>query len=185
MKIGKQLCRHENELILAWRVWLHGDQFINKERKPILHSVGLNNMGGVYGRSECPWPVGKANEYPYLFKECGADGGRDFDGSRGGIYAYKSYRAAIRDTCHLPGQNIWGAVWLWGKVFEHKYGYRALFAYPATVCGVGRQERLEAIAARYQISTMSVWFDEQSKLEGRIHGGPKPEAVRRACETIP
>jgi hypothetical protein len=40
-----------------------------------------------------------------------------------GIYAFKAPTRAI-------GNRLYGEVYLWGKVIEHKYGYRARFAYP-------------------------------------------------------
>ncbi len=166
MKVGKQSASYEHEVILAWRVWLYGDEFINKECAPILHSIALNGMGGHYTRPECPWKAGEANEYPYLFKSCGPDGGDMFDGSQGGIYAWKGYMNARLDTWHLPGANVWGAVWLWGKVYEHWHGYRSQFGYPAAVCSMGSQPHLNAIATRYQIPTIPVGlFESQTVLE--------------------
>lgn len=41
-----------------------------------------------------------------------------------GIYAYKTPDQMLRH-CARSGRHVWGRVLLWGKVFDHKGGYRA------------------------------------------------------------
>jgi len=48
-----------------------------------------------------------------------------------GIYAAKSFDR-LRDQGYL-GRGIRGEVYLWGKVIEHRSGWRAQFAYPKTL----------------------------------------------------
>jgi hypothetical protein len=43
-----------------------------------------------------------------------------------GIYAVKSLNSPL----DLRKAHIYGEVYLWGKIIEHRYGYRAQFAYP-------------------------------------------------------
>jgi len=49
-----------------------------------------------------------------------------------GVYATKSFDHLHRTGYDLRG--ICGAVWLWGTVVEHKFGWRAQFAYPKSFC---------------------------------------------------
>src|SRR5438128_10968600 len=49
-----------------------------------------------------------------------------------GIYATQSPEHLHRTGYDLRG--ICGAVWLWGTVVEHKFGWRAQFAYPKSFC---------------------------------------------------
>lgn len=51
-----------------------------------------------------------------------------------GIYGFKTADALRKqwtDASWLTGSEIIGAVWFWGRVVEHEFGYRAQFAYPA------------------------------------------------------
>jgi hypothetical protein len=52
-----------------------------------------------------------------------------FEGCACGIYAYDS----PTDTNLRKSANIWGEVYLWGKVFICECGYRAEYAYPKTI----------------------------------------------------
>lgn len=49
-----------------------------------------------------------------------------------GIYGYKSEKLAI-NADHLSKGIVLGRVALWGNVIEHKFGYRAQYAYPLSV----------------------------------------------------
>ena len=49
-----------------------------------------------------------------------------------GVYATKSFDHLHRTGYDLRG--ICGAVWLWGTVVEHKFGWRGQFAYPKSFC---------------------------------------------------
>lgn len=50
------------------------------------------------------------------------------DGCSCGIYAFKApYKLRTDDYLN---QDMYGEVWLWGKVIEHSMGYKAEYAYP-------------------------------------------------------
>jgi hypothetical protein len=55
-----------------------------------------------------------------------------------GIYAYKT-RLDAKDRDNKPSEitHVWGEVSLWGRVIEHRIGYRAQFAYPRAFVNTG------------------------------------------------
>lgn len=55
-----------------------------------------------------------------------------------GIYAYKE-REQLENKENAPTNvtHIYGQVSLWGRVIEHKDGFRAQFAYPRTIVNTG------------------------------------------------
>ena len=59
-----------------------------------------------------------------------------------GIYAYK---AAEQNISCTGGGILSGEVWLWGKIQQHKLGYRAQYAYPKSLQG----DHAEELSARY------------------------------------
>lgn len=55
-----------------------------------------------------------------------------------GIYAYKLQKdAQTGENAPTAVTHIWGQVALWGRVIEHKTGYRAQFAYPKALMDTG------------------------------------------------
>lgn len=55
-----------------------------------------------------------------------------------GIYSYKEREQAEHgDNAPTTVTHVWGEVWLWGRVIEHKHGFRAQFAYPKAFVNTG------------------------------------------------
>ncbi len=63
-----------------------------------------------------------------------------------GIYALKG-----RDmgSHYVSSASAWGEVYLWGKVIEGEYGYRAQYAYPKTI--ETKQSDLEGLLSEYGV----------------------------------
>ena len=92
---------------------------------PRIHSLSMD---------ECAWPVREK-----LTACCFTRSGSHFDNGciregkcEGGIYALKkmNYRHLGISDCHTV---ITGTVYLWGHILECEEGYRAEFAYPASI----------------------------------------------------
>lgn len=64
-----------------------------------------------------------------------------------GIYAYKSRSdAELGENAPINITHVWGEVYLWGRVIEHKIGYRAQYAYPKAFINTGGIARQLALA---------------------------------------
>ena len=69
-----------------------------------------------------------------------------------GVYATKSF-----DHLHSTGydlRGICGAVWLWGTVVEHKFGWRAQFAYPKSFCIASDTLPFTLVAIQSRLETL-------------------------------
>ena len=98
----------------AWRYW----QTSPRRR---LRSVAQRHVEWPPGRIIAAVCVGGGHPAPEPTCWCGVSGARDLD--------------ALRDhgLCVLPGPLIVGEVFLWGRVLEESYGWRAQFARPAAI----------------------------------------------------
>jgi hypothetical protein len=90
--------------IVGYRVWAWG-------------ATGLSSLNGH------AWRPGRA-----LTAKCpNADHEPAADGCSCGIYAAKDYQHLVNMGYQI---GVHGEVYLWGKICEHKLGYRAKYAYP-------------------------------------------------------
>jgi hypothetical protein len=109
--------------IIAWRVWIVRDGLLLSPFR------------------EMPWPAREV-----MAGDCAAGFG---------IFAFKDQNRAVDEARRMatPGLTIaYGAVRLWGKVVEHRRGYRAEFARIATLDGVfPTDQSLAQIRRRYGI----------------------------------
>ena len=76
-----------------------------------------------------------------------------------GIHAYNMDASVLRE--YADPKDVRGEVYLWGKVIEHEYGYRAEFAYPKTIylvrgCAPAIRQRNIDIARIYGCETKDV-----------------------------
>ena len=69
-----------------------------------------------------------------------------------GVYATKSFDHLHRTGYDLRG--ICGAVWLWGTVVEHKFGWRAQFAYPKSFCLTSGTLPFTLVAIQSRLETL-------------------------------
>ena len=98
----------------AWRYW----QLSPRRR---LRSVAQRHVEWHPGRTMSAVCVGGGHPAPDATCWCGVSGARGID--------------ALRDhgLCVLPGPLVVGEVFLWGRVIEESYGWRAQFARPAAI----------------------------------------------------
>jgi hypothetical protein len=98
------------EPVVAYRSWAHWDS-----------GKGLRSHNGTYW-----WPGSpmKANCPGYMYSQKRHNG--PIDWCTCGIYA-----ATRENASHIvPGSDVYGEVYLWGRILEGPRGYRAEFAYP-------------------------------------------------------
>lgn len=74
----------------------------------------------------------------------------------GGIYAVKNLKTLVRNV--HPAVAVIGKVWLWGRIVEHEYGYRAQYAYPAAIFDT--KECCREIAGLYGVPLLPDPFAE-------------------------
>jgi hypothetical protein len=67
-----------------------------------------------------------------------------------GIYAYKQPEELAGDRYIHMVRGVIGTVYLWGRIYEHVYGYRAQYAYPASFIE-GCECDIEPLAETYHI----------------------------------
>jgi hypothetical protein len=76
-----------------------------------------------------------------------------------GIYAFKAPKKL------LGAANIYGEVYLWGKVVEHKYGWRAQYAYPKSFeFRIYPESGLSAEDAEAQLKQLTARFGIRARI---------------------
>jgi hypothetical protein len=96
--------------IVAYRVWQWD-------------AIGLKSLNNEH------WFPGLALEASTA--RCGNEHVAPSDGCRCGIYAAKNFQHLVE--IGYAGYGVHGEVYLWGTVVEHRFGWRAQFAYPRTL----------------------------------------------------
>lgn len=84
-----------------------------------------------------------------------------------GIWCFKNPKVLVTKVRHYFDSNVTGvlgSVAIWGKVFEHKLGYRAEWAYPLSLetYGLTIDEQIELVEA-YGVSTVEIAANPKDK----------------------
>jgi len=87
-----------------------------------------------------------------------------------GIYAYMRRESIYNETYYIPGKaKLIGEVKLWGKMWEHEGGWRAMFAQPVALYsfswGGVNQAAIEVVAARYGVPVIGDPFERGALVE--------------------
>lgn len=112
------------EPLLAYRVWsVAGDRLLSRGNTawtPYEALEGRHVDGGL-----------GAFDSPNACHGTPCDGHIPNYAPKCGIYGFKRPDDLRSQVDATYGDEIVGAVWLWGRIAEHERGYRAQFAYPA------------------------------------------------------
>lgn len=131
------------EPIVAWRIW----QIPTDGDKRLLHSISASAYGRYYSNNAWSRIRHHESDMVPVMK------------SKHGIHAWKHRHDAEKYCFNLVDtfdrhfghhskqipELILGEVYLWGKIIEHRHGYRAQYAYPKKLIHDKRFNNLESI----------------------------------------
>jgi hypothetical protein len=149
--------------ILAWRMWrMVGGQ---------LQSLYCAHRGSWIPKTQITaacFQCTNVNKKPMPQSDCtcGIYAKKEMD------YSFYHVNKTIHGTAADPAglypdshaYNILGLVWLWGNIIEGEDGYRAEFAYPASLVVVNdeHEDRIRGMAANYGIPCVKLtWWENK------------------------
>jgi len=141
----------DQEPIVGWRAWAVAET----DGGPELRSVAYQHPWKVRRplRIVCEPGGCPAARWPDQPHSCGIHAFK----SRADAAAFPSTWESRRVEANLlPQRYVLGQVSLWGRVFEHQYGYRGALAYPyALLLSPADEQLVRRLAARYGVDVLS------------------------------
>jgi len=153
------------EPLLAYRTWQCLDPFT--ELRPLANQDHAVWTPGARAEAKCTSYRGE-RDTACTCPNCGHRYNTHVAPVKGcscGFYGFKDPVAMMRQMTSQQlrwnrySTQIFGAVHLWGKVIEHKSGYRAQYAYPALLC-VPNDKAAASLRASYKCEVFVGTFTE-------------------------
>lgn len=88
-----------------------------------------------------------------------------------GIWAVKSDENLAKTATHYGSHQVWGEIYLWGRIIEAEIGYRAQYAYPKKLY-TAREDLAAPLAALYGVPVeLAERLSPEAPTPGLLYGG--------------